>query len=127
MIKFSYKFNCCLRLQFPIKISTFTNFEILIVRLHVLHILNTNIKFWVNQMLFTIEFINWFFITILDYKNYKFKHLINDITLDLWFFGNFVIMKNIRKKCNIMVDLLKLTSHKKILSRVVSLRLQSSL
>ena len=51
----------------------------------------------------------------------------DDIAIDLWFFENFASIENIRRKCNIMVDLLKFTSNKKkiyiyiyILSRVVT-------
>ena len=48
--------------------------------------------------------------------------MIDDISIDLWFFENFASIENIRRKCNIMVDLLKFTSNKKkILSRVVTL------
>ena len=38
------------------------NFENLTVRLHVLYILNTHVKFRSNRMLFTIRSINLFFI-----------------------------------------------------------------
>ena len=41
------------------------------------------VKFRVNRMLFTIPCINLFLYIILDYKNLKFKHLIDDITIDL--------------------------------------------
>ena len=57
-------------------------------------------------MLFTIWFINLNFYIILDYKNSKFKDLIDDITIDLWSFWNFANMEDIRKKCNSMVNLL---------------------
>ena len=49
----------------------------------------------------------------------KFKHLIDDIAIDLWSSGNFASIENIRRKCNTVVDLTKLTSNKKILSGVV--------
>ena len=38
-----------------------TYFENLIVELHVFYILNTHVKFHANRMLFTIWFINLFF------------------------------------------------------------------
>ena len=57
--------------------------ENLIIRLHVLYILNTHIKFHVNWILFTIRFINLFLCIILDYKNLKFKYLIDDIVINL--------------------------------------------
>ena len=47
---------------------------------------------------------------ILDYKNSKFKYLIDDIAIDLWSSWNFASMKDIRKnKCNPIVDLSKFT------------------
>ena len=45
----------------------------------------------------------------------KFKHLINNITIDIWFSGNFAI------NCYLMVNLSKFTSDGKILSRVVTI------
>ena len=39
-----------------------TYFEDLIVRLHILYVLNTNVKFCINQVLFTIRSLNLFFI-----------------------------------------------------------------
>ena len=47
--------------------------------------------------------------------------MIDDITIDFWSSGNFAIMDDIRRKCNPMMDLLKFTSNKKILSGVVAL------
>ena len=38
---------------------------------------------FVNQKLFTIQSKNYFLYLIFDYKNLKFKHLINNITIDL--------------------------------------------
>ena len=37
---------------------------------------------------------------ILDYKNLKFKHLIDDITINVSSFGNLTSIKDIRRKCN---------------------------
>ena len=45
-----------------------------------------------------------FLCEILDYKNLKFKQLINDIAIDLWFLRNFANVEDIRRKCNLMVD-----------------------
>ena len=41
----------------------------------------------------------------LDYKNLKFKYLIDDIAINIWSFQNFESMNHIRRKCNLMVDL----------------------
>ena len=49
----------------------------------------------------------------------KFKHLINEITIDLYSFGNFVSIEDIRRMCNPVVDLSKFVSNKKILNKVV--------
>ena len=75
-----------------------TYFENLTIELHVLYILNTHVKFCVNWMLFTISSINLFLYIILNYKNLKFKYLIDDIDIDILFFTNLVSMKDIRKK-----------------------------
>ena len=60
-------------------------FKILIIKLHVLYTINKYVKFLVNRMLLTIQFINLFFhaCIILNYKNLKFKLLIDKITIDL--------------------------------------------
>ena len=39
--------------------------------------------------------------------------------IDLWSYGNFASIENIRSKCNSMVDLSKFKSNKKILSEFV--------
>jgi len=57
-------------------------FSNLTFRLHVFYVLNMHVKFQANQMLFTIRFVTYFSCTILDYKNLKFKYLINDITIN---------------------------------------------
>ena len=41
------------------------------------------LKFHANRMLFSIQSINYFLCIILDYKNSKFKYLIDDIAIDL--------------------------------------------
>ena len=63
-----------------------------------------------------------FLCKILNYKNLKFKYLIDDIVIDLRFSRNFVNMQDIRRKCNLMMNLSKFTSNKNILSRVETKR-----
>ena len=60
-------------------------FKILIIKLHVLYTINKYVKFLVNRMLLTIQFINLFFhaYIILNYKNLKFKLLIDKIAIDI--------------------------------------------
>ena len=99
-------------------VSYFLN---LTIELHVLYVLNTHIKFYVNWMLFTIRSINLFLGIILYYKNLKFKHLVDNIVIDLRFSRNFTSMEVIRRECYLIVDLLKFSSNKKILSGVVVL------
>ena len=62
-------------------------------------------------MLFIIWFIkvNLFLCIILDYKNLKLKHFINNVVIDLWFYRNFASVEDIERKYNpILMDLLKL-------------------
>ena len=47
--------------------------------------------------------------------------MIDNIAIDIWFLGNFASMDNIRRKCNLIVDLSKFTSNKKILNKVETL------
>ena len=54
-----------------------TYFKNLTVKLHVLYILKTHVKFHVNQILF-INFMYNFRL-----QNSKYKHLIDDIVIDL--------------------------------------------
>ena len=63
----------------------------------------------------------YFLCIILNYKNLKFKHLIDNMVIDLWSFENFVSMEDIRRKYNPIVDLLKFIFNKKILSEIVAL------
>ena len=48
----------------------------------------------------------------------KFKHLIDDIAVYIWFSRNFASMEDIRRKCN---PIKNLSSNKKILNGVVAL------
>ena len=102
-------------------------FKNLTVELHILYVLKTRVKFHINQMLYIIWSINLNFYVILDYKNSKFKDLINDITIDLWPFWNFANMEDIRRKCNPMVNLSQFTSNKKILNGIIVLDLELNL
>ena len=47
--------------------------------------------------------------------------MINVIVIDFWFSWNFASMKNVNKKCNLMVDLSKFTFNKNILNEVAAL------
>ena len=51
---------------------------------------------------------------VLNYKNLQFKQFIDDIAI--------ASMKDIRRRCNPMINLSKLTFNKKILNKVVVLR-----
>jgi len=59
------------------------NFENLIVKLHVLYVLNIYVKFYLNRILFTIQSRNLFLCIILNHKNLKFQYLIDEITINL--------------------------------------------
>ena len=90
-------------------------FENLNVGLYVVCILNIYVKFQVNRIIFTewsISFLLLLYI-IIDYKNLKFKHLIDDITIDFLFLRNFASMDDMRSKYNLIVDLSKFRSNKK--------------
>ena len=86
--------------------------------MHVLYALNTHVKFCVNWILFTIWSIRLYFnlCIILNYKNLQFKQFIDNIAIDFLFSRNFANIKDIRRKCNPMVDLSKFISNKKIFS-----------
>ena len=88
-------------------ISMTTYFKNLIVGLHVIYVLIMHVKFLTNRMLFNIWSINLFF-------KYNFKHLIDDIIIDLWSFTDFANMEDIRRKWSPMVNLSKFTFNKKI-------------
>ena len=77
-----------------------------------------------NWILFTIRSIIFFFLCIiLDYKNLKFKHLIDNIAIHFFYlFGNFANMKDMKKNIyNPTMNLSKFTSNKKILSEIAVL------
>ena len=48
-----------------------------------LYILNTLVKLYVNKIIFIIRSINLFLCIILDYKNLKYKHLIDEVAINL--------------------------------------------
>ena len=84
--------------------------------------LDSHVKFCANQMLYLLYDLEIYFLCIiLDCKKLQFKQLMDDIIIDTWFFWNFVNIKDIRNKCNSIVDLSKFTFNKKILSDVVTL------
>ena len=49
----------------------------------------------------------------------KFKHLIDDIVIDLWFSSSFASMKYTIREFNPIVDFLKFTFSQKILNGVI--------
>ena len=51
----------------------------------------------------------------------KFKHLIDNIAINLWSSENFASMEDIKRKCKPIVNLSKFTSNKKILNEVITL------
>ena len=67
------------------------------------------------MILFTIPSISLFFI-----NNFKLQKL-DDKVINLGSFGNFVDLKDIKRKYNSMMNLSKFTSNKKILSGVITL------
>ena len=77
-------------------------------------------------MLFTIQPIDLFLCIILDYKNSKFKYLIDDLTINLWSNWNFASM-NIGRKCNPIVNFTKFTSNKKCIKWSCSFSLHPNL
>ena len=59
---------------------------------------NTYVKFHINHILFIIQFLIYFLCINLDYKNVKFKYLINDISIDFCSSGNFAKHEGYKKK-----------------------------
>ena len=64
-------------------------------------------------MLIIIRSVN-FFLHNLRLQKLKFKHLIDDVAINLWYSWNFASIENIIRKFNLTVDLSKFTSNKKI-------------
>ena len=71
------------------------NFENRTVRFYVIYVLNMHIKFGWNQILFAIRSINLFLCIVLDHKMLKFKHLIDNLAIDLWSSYRFASIENI--------------------------------
>ena len=63
--------------------------------MHVLYVLNMYVKFRINRILFTIRFINLFFMHNIRLQNFEFKYLIDDIAINLGSSRNFASMKDI--------------------------------
>ena len=61
----------------------FLLFKNITVRLHILYVFNIHANFYTNQMLFTIRFINLYFMQYCKLQKLKFKQLIVDVTIDL--------------------------------------------
>ena len=59
-----------------------TYFENLTIRLYIFYVFNAHVKFWVNWVLFTIQFINLFFMPNFRQQPLNLKHLIDNITID---------------------------------------------
>ena len=53
--------------------------------------------------------------------NLPFKKLIDDIVIELESSRNFANMEDIKRKCNLMMNLSKFISNKKIFSEIVTL------
>ena len=79
--------------------------------------LNMHIKFHLNWMLFTIRSIKLFLCIILDHKNLKFKHLIDDIAINIWYSWNFASMEDIIRTYNPTIRFSKFTPNKNIYER----------
>ena len=75
------------------KINITIYFENIIVKLHVLYMLNTHVKFCVNQILFTIWSINLYFIHNFKLQIKIGKKFIDTTAIDFEFFRNFSSMK----------------------------------
>ena len=67
-----------------------------------------------KKLLFIIRFINLFLYIIKGYKNLKFKYLIDNITINIWYSWNFVSMEDIIKKMQSINRFTKIYINKKI-------------
>ena len=74
-----------------------------------------------ENLIIFIQSITLFFMYKFTLKISKFKTLIDDIVIDLWFYWNFARINYIRRKCNLIVYLSKFISNRKILSEVINL------
>ena len=57
-------------------------FENLTIGLHILYVFNMHANFYTNQMLFTIQSINLYFMQYCKLQKLEFKQLIDDIAID---------------------------------------------
>ena len=85
----------------------------------------SNFALIIWYLLYDLE--TYFLYIILNYKNFKFKQLIGDITINLWSFEDFASIENIRRKCNSMMNLSKFISNKKDIKQDYNLRLKQIL
>ena len=53
------------------------------VELHVLYVLNIHTNFHINQLFFTIQSINSYFIHYFKLQNLEFQQLINNMVIDI--------------------------------------------
>ena len=99
----------------PIFFSLGINFKNLTVESYILYVLNTHVKIYskISVIYYYINKIIFLYI-ILDYKNMKFKHLINVIVIDLWTSWKFACMADELIIYNLIVRFSKFTSNKKI-------------
>ena len=67
-----------------------------------------------KKLLFIIWFINLFLYIIKGYKNLKFKYLIDNITINIWYSWNFLSMEDIIKKMQSINRFTKIYINKKI-------------
>ena len=111
MTKFDYKFSCSQWLQVGLHFFLYL----------LLTCMSNFVLIWC-YLLFDSQ--TYFSIIIFYYKILEFKHLVDDIAIDLWSSLNFASMKHIRRKCNSTLNFSKFISNKKILSEVI---VQSSL
>ena len=80
-------------------------FENLTIELHVHYVLKIHVNFMSIECYLQFNPWTYFLCIILDYKMSKFKNLIDGIAIDFlssWKFSN---MEDIRRKCNLIVNL----------------------
>ena len=79
-----------MKIYYRTKFNMTKYFENRIVRLQVFYVPNKHVKFHSNWMLFTIKFINLFFMHKFKLlKNLKLKYWIDNIFIDFWSFWKF--------------------------------------
>ena len=83
-----------------------------------LYVLNIHVKFHINRILFSIQFVYSSFMYNFKLKKIEFKNLIDDVTIYLWSFWNLVLMEYIRRQCNLMIKFSKSKYSKKSLNSI---------